>query len=187
VSAITVIDETSRMSLSVTQTVTSPTTKYVYTTASSSAVIIRVSTEEQKASTTIRSVESVTIDKTASATTTIVATATIHETASTTISVTETITATASPTSCAELPNPYHDPTDGRTYELQCGYEYSYSAAKIVTLELYVTFLECITTCSTYSTCAYVQYDSTAEECFLLSAVTGGQAESVIDVAQVVS
>jgi hypothetical protein len=56
-----------------------------------------------------------------------------------------------------------------------------------VTLELYVSFLQCIDACSSYSTCAYVQYDRNAEECFLLSAINGGQAESVVDVAHVVS
>jgi hypothetical protein len=116
----------------------------------------------------------------------LIATATIHETASTTVSVTETVTATASPTSCASLPNPYYDGTTGRTYELQCGYEYAYSASKLVGIELYVSFLGCIDACSSYSTCAYIQYDHNAEECFLLSAISGEQAESVVDVAHVV-
>lgn len=185
--ATTVIQETSRISLSVTETVTSPTTKYVYATASSSAVVTRVVTEYEAASTTITSTESVTVDETAFATTTLVATATIHETASITVSVTNTITATASPTSCASLPSPYYDATTGRTYELQCGYEYAYSSAKLVTIESYITFLQCIDACSSHSTCAFAQYDRNAEECFLLSAINGGQAESVIDVAYVVS
>ncbi|OKL59690.1 hypothetical protein UA08_05022 [Talaromyces atroroseus] len=184
VSATSVISETLHFSRSVTQTIISPTTRYIHATASSSAIVTRVATENKAASTTITSVESVTIDETASATSTVVASATIDETASTTISVTETRTATVSPTSCAQLPNPYYDATAGRTYELQCGYEYSYSAFKIVGLDIYVTFAQCLSACSTYSTCHYVQYDHNVQECFLLNAVTGGQAESVVDVAQ---
>lgn len=182
-SASTIIHRTSSIPLFVTRTRTSPTTKYVYATASSSAIVTRVATNDQTASTTETSVESVTIDETASATTTITATATILETASSTVSITETTTATITPTACAQLSSPYDDSVDGVTFNLDCNYEYSYSTSKIVGLNMGYTFIECVDACAALSTCNYLEYDRSESECFLLSGIIGGQAQSGIDVA----
>ncbi|KAJ5654753.1 hypothetical protein N7490_001756 [Penicillium lividum] len=186
VSASTVIDETSSIPLFVTRTRTSPTAKYVYATASSYATVTHVATNDQTASTTVTSVESVTIDETASATVTITATATILETASSTISITETTTATITPTACAQLSSPYLDSTYGVEVYLDCNYEYSYSASKVVGEEMWVTFTECVNACAALSTCNYLQFGRSEGECFLLSGVLSGQAESVVDVARVI-
>ncbi|KAJ5772712.1 hypothetical protein N7520_003241 [Penicillium odoratum] len=185
VSASTIIDETSSIPLFVTRTRTTPTTKYVYATASSYATVTRIATNDQTASTRVTSVESVTIDETASATTTITATATILETASSTVSITETTTATITPTACAQLSSPYYDSAYGVEVYIDCNYEYSYSSSKIVGLDLYVTFIECVNACAAKSTCNYLEYDRSSSECFLLSGVISGQAESGIDTAVV--
>jgi hypothetical protein len=170
--ATTIIDQTSQSSLTITETVTSPTTELVGATAYSTDTVATVTTTDETASATILIVTSVTIDETATATATITDTVTIDETESATATVTQTTVATVAPSvptqGCSSLQSPYTN-SYGKEFTLDCGHYYPVEGGGAITTKTLSYFAQCIDLCSEYSTCVGIDWDAEIGLCELFN------------------
>ncbi|KAJ5707363.1 hypothetical protein N7488_007164 [Penicillium malachiteum] len=185
----TVIDKPSDIFVTLTDTVTSTTTDFVDATAHSTETVIAVTTIDETATATRTVVTSLTIDKTASSTATITDTVTIDETASATVTVTQTTTETAAASvqtgNCDSLSNPYTN-SAGQEFTLDCGHYYPIRSGGSVASVTVSYFSECLDTCTEYSTCVGVDFDSSSGYCELFNS-NHDSAEAAYDSALIVT